>query len=114
MNFKDYLAPFDFEKCPKSGLEKPIYELFEEISNITMYQKAMNTLGIDTTVLPFSDVKKDVIVEAKQILMDINEAVNEGTELSKLGMKADYESLLKNKEKISELSSSYYELIPHT
>lgn len=74
----------------------------------------MNTLGIDTKVLPFSDVKKDSIVEAKQILMDITEAVNEGIELSKLGVKADYERLIANKEKISELSSSYYELIPHT
>ena len=37
VNYKDYLAPFDYEKVPKSKLSKAIFELFEEIANITMY-----------------------------------------------------------------------------
>ena len=42
VNYKDYLAPFDYEKCPKSRLQPALFELFEEVSNVTMYQRAMN------------------------------------------------------------------------
>lgn len=27
-NHKDYLAPFDYEKCPKTKLRQELYELF--------------------------------------------------------------------------------------
>lgn len=39
---QDYLAPFDFKKCPKSKIEKNCRNLLEEVGNVTMYQKAMN------------------------------------------------------------------------
>ena len=42
VDFKDYLSPFDLEKVPKSRLSKPLFDLFEEISNVTMYQRAMS------------------------------------------------------------------------
>lgn len=54
VNYKDYLAPFDMDKVPKSKLSKSLFDLFEEISNVTMYQRAMNNFGVDTNVLPFS------------------------------------------------------------
>lgn len=82
------------------------------MSNVTMYQKAMTQYGLDTEVLPFSAVKKESIVEARQILMEIQECLNEDTELSKEGINADYDALTKVKEKLCELSSRYYELIP--
>jgi ribosomal 50S subunit-associated protein YjgA (DUF615 family) len=44
--------------------------------------------------------------------MEIQEAINEDVEISKQGVKADFEKLIEIKEKISELSSRYYELIP--
>lgn len=34
---KDYLAPFDFDNCPKSKLEKNTRKLLEEVANVTMY-----------------------------------------------------------------------------
>lgn len=37
VDYKDYLAPFDNDKCPKTKLSKPIFNLFEEISNVTMF-----------------------------------------------------------------------------
>jgi predicted DNA-binding WGR domain protein len=58
VNMKDYLQPFDYEKCPKSRLPQSLYDLFQEISNVTMYQRAINQYGIDTNVLPFSGVNK--------------------------------------------------------
>lgn len=34
---QDYLAPFDFENCPRSKLGKHQRQLLEEVANITMY-----------------------------------------------------------------------------
>jgi hypothetical protein len=36
-----------------------------------MYQKAFAQYGIDTDVLPFSGVKKQSLIEARNILQDI-------------------------------------------
>lgn len=33
----DYLAPFDFDKAPKSKIERNARDLLEEVANITMY-----------------------------------------------------------------------------
>ena len=114
VNFKDYLQPFDYEKCPKSKLSKKTFDLFEEISNVTMYQRAMNQFGLDTDVMPFSGVKKQSLAEARELLMEIQESLKEEQELAKEGIKADYDSLVKVKERISELSSRFYELIPQS
>lgn len=90
-HFKEYLQPFDYEQSPKTKLSEPIYELFEEIANVTMYQKAMNQFGLDTNVLPFSAVKKESIVEARTLLMSISELIKEDQEVSKQGINADYD-----------------------
>ena len=112
VNMKDYLQPFDYEKCPKSRLPQSLYDLFQEISNVSMYQRAITQFGIDTDVLPFSGVNKQSLVEARQLLLDIGEIIREDIEVSKDGIKADFDKLTALKEKISELSSRYYELIP--
>ena len=112
VNMKDYLQPFDLERCPKSRLRQEVYELFEEISNVTMYQRAFAQFGIDTNVLPFSGVKKQSLVEARNLLLDIQECIKEDIEISKEGIKADFDRLTAVKEKVSELSSRFYELVP--
>jgi predicted DNA-binding WGR domain protein len=37
----DYLAPFDYENCAPTQMEKRLRQLFEEISNVTMYRRAL-------------------------------------------------------------------------
>ncbi len=44
---QDYLAPFDYENCAKTHIEKAIRLLLEEISNVTMYQRSLQQMGID-------------------------------------------------------------------
>ena len=61
---RDYLAPFDFESCPKSALEKNTRNLLEEVGNISMYERAMNHLGLDTEALAVSGISRDVLLEA--------------------------------------------------
>mmetsp|Transcript_152 Transcript_152/g.279 ORF Transcript_152/g.279 Transcript_152/m.279 type:complete len:138 (+) Transcript_152:3911-4324(+) len=39
----DYLAPFDYENCASpSSLKVEVEDLIEEISNVTMYQRALS------------------------------------------------------------------------
>lgn len=47
--------------------------MLEEVANITMYQKAMNQMGLDTEMLPISGVSKETILKAKDILKQIRE-----------------------------------------
>lgn len=68
VDHKDYLAPFDFKNAPKSHLPGPVNNLLEEVANITMYKQAMTNMGIDQSVLPISNISKDVIAKAKVIL----------------------------------------------
>jgi hypothetical protein len=40
-NLKDYLKPFELDKCPKSTLSEPVFNLFKSIANVTLYQRAI-------------------------------------------------------------------------
>ena len=72
----------------------------------------MSSFGIDTNALPFSAINKEQLFKARELLMQIKDVVDEDIEVSKEGLKADFEKLTFLKEKISDLSSRYYELIP--
>lgn len=41
VQYKDYLAPFDYENCPKTQMNKVLRYLIEEISNVTMFQRSL-------------------------------------------------------------------------
>lgn len=97
---QDYLAPFDFENCPRSKLGKHQRQLLEEVANITMYQKAMASLGIDNDVLPVSCINREVVDKAKQVLNELGDAVKEDAEISKKGMQADLVKLLEIRNRI--------------
>ena len=106
---QDYLAPFDYENCVKpSNLPKTLEDMIEEISNVTMYQRAIRDLGIDEEKLPVSALKKEAIVEAKEILTQISTSVTELAELRKIGMRADYDDTMRVMSKLSDLSSKYF------
>ena len=74
----------------------------------------MSSLGIDTDSLPVSSLTKDTIKKAMEILSDIKKRIDEDTELSKAGWKADIEKLTVVRESIADLSSRFYELIPQS
>ena len=110
---QDYLAPFDFENCAKSaGLPSSVESIIEEISNVTMYQRAIKTMGIDESKLPVSALKREAINEAKAILQQISVAITKLADLRKLGMRADYDEIMTVMSQLSDLSSKYYQLIP--
>lgn len=53
----------------------PLEDMIEEISNVTMYQRAMRTMDIDEDKLPVSGLKREVILEAKSVLGEISEYI---------------------------------------
>lgn len=67
------MAPFDFENCAKAsnGFTEEVKDLVEEVSNLTMHQRAFRNLGIDQNLLPVSALKKEVLVEANKVLISI-------------------------------------------
>jgi len=62
---QDYLAPFDYDNCAPTQMEKHLRLLIEEISNVTMYQRSLQEMGIDQTQLPVSQLKRETINAAK-------------------------------------------------
>lgn len=110
---QDYLAPFDFENCAKlNTLRKQEADLYEEISNVTMYQRAISELGINTDLLPVSALTKDTLTGAKNVLAELSDLIKKLDDLKKIGLQADYEEVESVTGEISRVSSKYYELIP--
>ena len=75
------MAPFDFDNCPTAkGIDSSILELIEEIANITMFQKAVKQLGLDTKTMPIanlsSEIIKLIINKNHSVLVQIPESVN--------------------------------------
>jgi len=62
-------------------------------------------MGIDEDKLPVSALKREAIIEAKGVLSEISAQIKELDELRKLGMTADYNTLMKVFSKLSDLSS---------
>ena len=86
--------------------------MVEEISNVTMYQRAIKTLGIDEDKLPCGSLKRETIQEAYAILLQIKAAADELTAQRQLGMRAQYDDVMAIYVKLSDLSSKFYQLIP--
>lgn len=49
-------------------MESRVEDLIELISNVTMYQRAITELSIDTDMLPVSGLKRETIEKAKALL----------------------------------------------
>ena len=133
---REYLKPFNWsdETLPASNLLKPIRELVQSMSDVRSYQQWFGRFHIDERVLPFGRLSKDLIFEAKKILLGLREAIEEMEELNEKEKQENLKKFnaavegevkddktqeiilakLKIKEKILDGSSRFYELIPDT
>ena len=69
--------------CPKAkGIDSSILELIEEIANITMFQKAVKQLGLDTKTMPIANLSKETINQATFILGQIKEVLEKDREIT--------------------------------
>lgn len=82
-----------------SKLPKKLQELMELIFNLNMMNKQMTEIGYDSKKLPLGKLSESILKEGYSVLKDIEEELNK--------KKVD-------KNKIYELSSQFYTLIPHS
>lgn len=109
---QDYLAPFDYDNCAKTQMDKFKRLLIEEIANVTMYQRAVSSQGIDKDQMPISNLKKETLQDAKDILKELKAMITQlDAERAKYAQ-ANYELVQELRGKISDQSSKYFELIP--
>lgn len=114
-NAKEYLVPFDLKNpnVPKPKLDKDLRPIIEDISNMKMFQATMQQYHIDTTFLPLTNLTKELLNEAQQILFEIKEYQEEIEAQRKLdNTKKDLNKMIDLHHKIAEKSSRFYELIP--
>ena len=75
----DYLKPFNLTDpaLPLSDLEPATKILIQGITSIKMYKKTFNEYHIDTRFLPLASLTKPLLMEAKQVLSDISDLLDE-------------------------------------
>lgn len=89
--------------------------MLEEIANFTMYQKAMSRVyDIDQSILPFDKIDRSQLEKAMEILKQICKELNDTKGKNFYAIGADHDLLVKSHERMMELSSAYYEIIPQT
>jgi hypothetical protein len=71
------MAPFDYDNCPRTQLESSIRNMIEEISNLTMYRDAVSQIGINQDLMPVSALKRETLLEARDVLSEVIKAVNQ-------------------------------------
>lgn len=109
---QDYLAPFDYDNCAKTQMEKQKRLLLEEIANVTMYQRAVRNQGIDQDQMPISNLKKETLIDAKALLQELKKTITQLDQERAKYRDANYDLVQELRVKISDLSSKYFELIP--
>ena len=119
LSHKDLLESFDFKKSPDSKIaSKEIKSLIKNMTNSAIYYKALTDCGIDTDLLNFNYLNKELIFKARSILGAINKIHQEIANIrQKKNSSGHYDenvvsNVLQMKNEVYELSSRYYELIP--
>ena len=115
----DFLLNFDYSKIPNSLLSKEVRSLMKEITNRSIYAKALNESGIDTELLNLTYLNKELIHVARKYLGEIKVAFEE---IDTIGKKAQNEGrilteievtrVLKLKSEVIQFTNRYYECIP--
>ena len=77
----DYLAPFDFTRSPPSKLHPQTQSLLRGMSNATMYVRALKNTGIDLKALPFSNIKRKDLLEAREFLNKLGSSIEKWVEM---------------------------------
>ena len=107
-----------------SKLSKEVKALVKDLADVAMYVKAYKEIGVDDEAVPFGRIKREVVLDAKKILDELEIKVKEMTKIQKAPFnddsnKGDDSKAAKRQhelqsvmEKISSLSSEFYHLLP--
>jgi len=87
-------------KLPPCKLEKKVQSLVELLFDEKVWEKSLMEIGFDAKKNPLGKIKKLQVTKGYKILKDLGEEIEKKTG--------------KSKQKIEELCSQFYTLIPHT
>ena len=99
-------------------MEKRLRQLFEEISNVTMYRRALTQMNIDQEQLPVSALKRETIQDAEKCINKLCLKIRELEEarpknhFERQNLDDTFDKLHKIYSEISDLTSEFYQLIP--
>ena len=104
----------DDSKVP-SKLPKEVQELIGEMADVGMYVKAYKKIGVVHEAVPFGRIKREVVLQAKEILETLKLKIRQKKKLNsqKQNLLLSFEQQLQSiLEEILELSSKYYHHMP--
>jgi hypothetical protein len=114
---KNFLLPFNLENAPNPNnnfLTKDGVEVVREICDVNTYIKALQNSGIDPKAMPFSNLDRQNLYSALDILQKLHKTL---VKLEGMNPRPyaenDRNKLLATREKMWYLSSRFYEFIPH-
>ncbi|CAD8047889.1 unnamed protein product [Paramecium primaurelia] len=116
VSYKTFLQPFDLSDkspYPKCQLHQSIQSVIEQFSQVKLYQQELQNYHFDTSFVPLEKLNKNIILKAKEYLLELKEIVKELTEYMQLTDR-DLKKLQQYYSEINEKSARYYEIIPQT
>lgn len=102
---------FNLEASIPSKLPTQVQDLLTEMADVGMMQATLKKEDVAEEYMPFGRIKREVLVEARKLLQTIGELVVE-IEKNRSSLTFDQTEHQSNCEKITELSTEYYSLIP--
>lgn len=114
VNPKEYLIPFDYKHAAfvKSQLEINVVKTMKLFADVKMYHDAMSELNFGQETLPLTSLDKTHLLEAKQLLTEMADLIQQVQDEMKDFKKADINNILTLRESIAGKSSRYYEIVP--
>lgn len=105
---KQFLQLFDFVKAPPARVSAEVQGVLKQLTDSNVYTSVFNNTQINVDVLNFSNIGKSDLLQAEELLCDI------GLIIQRIRDAKTNEAILDYKEKLYDLSSRFYEIIPMT
>lgn len=103
----EVLKPFELTSCPASRLSKELQSLLKNITDFELLKSSVDygSFRLDLDYMPFGRLSNETIEKARGILTEIKAIVDTIDRYNLVGTEEKF-------EKVAELSSTYYMLMP--
>ena len=98
-----------------SKLPQYVQDLVKEMSSIKMMEAAINKQGLNYNLMPFGRLKRETLIEARKILVEIGVHVKTLEDLNQAYTMSQQDKNAKTQEcgeKLAKLTNNYYHCIP--
>lgn len=114
----ELLRPFAHATAPRSTLPRMLQRTIDSICDPQTILEALGSLGVDAQSMPFGTLSRETLEEARALLGEIRQANDDLCTHRSSSSGADILEAAKRRnelrERVLELSSRYYELVPRS